>query len=407
MSFEFRPGVRDKTSTLIALAGPTGCGKTFTAILMAIGIAYPDMSEEEIIATVRQEGRSRVFFIDSEGGRGLHYAPGPGMEADFRETFPYQYGEIKAPYTPERYTEAAEAAEAAGAWVIIIDSASHEYESEGGILEIADQIEAGKLKRGKTLDDAQGSDGWKAWEIKPVKSPGNWNEPKTRHKRMVNRLVQMRAHIIFCLRAEEKMLMKMEPMLDARGQPKTRSDGSIIKQSVIVPAEDRPVIERWQPICEKRFMYEMTCSFLLLPARPGAGIPIKNLQGAFVDIFANAGPEGERLGRRHGEALAHWSVGRKKGGERPTGEPAGERLSDRPGGTPPADPPRRTARQWVDEFKAKVRACKTDAQLADLEAQCQGDLDRLNELQPALYTEAEIEIGAQRNEIEFLRSQAT
>lgn len=397
MSFEFRPAARNKTSTLIALAGPTGCGKTFTAILMAIGIAYPDMSNEQIIQIVREEGKSRVFFIDSEGGRGLHYAPGPGADPDFVETFPYQYGEITAPYTPERYQEAAEAAERAGAWVIIIDSASHEYESEGGVLEIADQIEAGTPKPG--IDhprDPFSSDGWKDWLVKPVKSPGNWNEPKTRHKKMMNRLIQLRSHVIFCLRAEEKMLMKMEPVIDPQtGEPRMGRNGPI-KKSVIVPAEDRPLLERWQPICEKRFMFEMTCSFLLLPDRPGSGIPIKTLQGAFRDIFDNMGPQGQRLGRSHGEMLAHWSVGMKKGGERPQAG-SSERSSGQAADEGQKKKPQRTPEQMVDAYEKKVRDCRTveELQAVQMDAATAKWIDGLRTQHPDLHRRV-LDINSER-----------
>src|SRR4051812_3321430 len=264
MSYEFRRGVRDKTSVIVALAGASGSGKTFTAILMAVGLAYPGMSPAEIMATIEREGKSRIAFIDTEGGRGLHYCPGDGEQPDFKDTFPLEYAEITAPYTPERYQEAIQAADKAGFHVVIMDSASHEYESEGGIQEIADQAEAGVLKPGKTLADTEGQDGWKAWAVKPVKSPGNWKDAKTRHKRFVNRAIQARAHLIFCLRAEEKMLMRRKPKLDRQGNQQMWN-GNPQFETEVVPAEDRPLLERWAPICEKRFMYEMTVSFLLLP----------------------------------------------------------------------------------------------------------------------------------------------
>lgn len=309
MAFEFRPAVRTKTSVLFALAGASGSGKTYTAILVAFGLAYPGMKGAEILRTIETEGRNRVAFIDTEGGRGKHYAAGPGQTPDFVSSFPFDYAEITAPYTPENYQEAVLAADAQGYGVIIVDSMSHEYESEGGIMEMADQIEHGVLKPGKTMADAEGSDGWKAWETKPVKSPGNWKEPKTRHKRMVNRMVQCRAHIIFCLRAEEKMLLRQVPQLNNDGSPKMWNGRPQVKTEV-VPAADRPLLDRWQPICEKRFMYEMTVSFLLLPDAPGHAHPIKNLQSAFRSIFApREGDEYPLLGVEHGRLMAEWSAG--------------------------------------------------------------------------------------------------
>lgn len=352
MGYEFRPAVRDKTSVLIALAGASGSGKTYTAILLAFGLAYPNMSPEEILATIAREGKSRVAFIDTEGGRGKHYAAGPGQTPDFEDTFPYDYLEITAPYTPEKYQEAAEAADAAGYWAVIIDSMSHEYESEGGLQEMADEQEAGRLKPGKTIEDTNGPDGWKCWVVKPVKSPGNWKEPKTRHKKMVNRMIQLRAHVIFCLRAEEKMLMRREPKLDANGVQKMWN-GAPQFETKVVPAEDRPLLERWQPICEKRFMYEMTVSFLLLPSNPGVGHPIKNLQRKFRPMF----PEGQHMGVANGYALADWAAGRKAGGE----------AADPPAST--AGRAKMTPEQMAKAYKDGVNGCADLGALLEYQAE--------------------------------------
>lgn len=383
--FEFRPAVRDKTSVLLALSGPTGCGKTYTALLTAVGLAYPHMSNEEILAAIKAEGKSRIFFIDTEGGRGKHYAPGPGKTPDFEKSFPYEYGQITAPYTPEVYTDAIQSADAAGAWVIILDSTSHEYESEGGLMELADEQEAGKLKPGKTLADANGRDGWQAWEIKPVKSPGNWKEPKTRHKRMVNRAIQARAHVIFCLRAEEKMLLSQEPKLDNQGNPKMWQ-GRPQMQTVVIPAADRPLLERWQPICEKRFMYEMTVSFLLLADRPGTAIPFKTLQGAFRDIFAQ---DGQRIGRAHGEKLADWSAGREDstvGDGRPKGHaPMTQDESRAMDGDPPAAKPKRTDDELFEAYVRAIKATTDLDGLIEVQARSNKFVARIAQENPALH----------------------
>lgn len=371
--FEFRPGVRDKTSCLVALGGASGTGKTYTAILLAFGLAYPHMTPEEILATIAREGRSRVAFIDSEGGRGLHYSPGPDQVPDFVETFPYEYTEIRAPYSPQNYQAAVVAADEAGFDVVIIDSMSHEYESEGGIQEMADLYEQGVLKPGKTIEDTlDRQNGWKAWEIKPVKSPGNWKEPKTLHKRMVNRMVQLRAHVIFCLRAEEKIRIVEVPQFDQRGEP-IMWNGKQKTKTVVEQAG-------WTPICEKRFMYEMTVSFMFHPEQPGVGHPIKNLQSKFRPMF----PPGELLGIKNGEALADWSRGRKKEiGRDQSG------ASDAP---PPSPPPAAgkstTADQWVETYLAKVRATQTRDDLRDLQMDDANmkAIEKLRTGHPALHT---------------------
>lgn len=232
MPYEFRPAVREQTSLLVAFAGPSGSGKTFSALAFAEGLA----------------AGGKIAFIDTEAGRALHYA----------DRFKFDHCELRPPFRPEAYTEVIAAAEQGGYRVIVIDSMSHEYEGDGGIQDWAAELEA-----------------------KGTKAPGNWKVPKLAHKRMVSRLLQCRSHLVFCLRAEEKI--KIE-----------RGDNG---KTVIVPIG-------WQPLCEKRFMYEMTASFLLKPDYPGIPHPIK-----LQDQHRAAFPSGKQVGREAGEALAAWAGG--------------------------------------------------------------------------------------------------
>src|SRR6185437_1912546 len=116
-----------------------------------------------------------------------------------------------------------------------------------------------------------------------VKSPGNWKEPKSAHKKLMNALLQCRATIIFCLRADEKIEILRE------------NNKTVIKPLV------------WMPICEKRFLYEMTASFTLTPDRPGIphfDLPHK-LQQQHRSMFSDQKPIGEDSGL----ALAEWARG--------------------------------------------------------------------------------------------------
>jgi hypothetical protein len=243
VSFAFKPAVREQVSLLIALAGASGSGKTYSALRLARGLS--------------QTGK--VAFIDTEARRGLHYAG----------QFEFLHADMRPPFRPERFIEAIRAAEDAGADVVIIDSMSHEYDGEGGIMDWADQLEAGGTK-----------------------SPGNWKVPKGAHKKMMNALLQCRASLIFCLRADEKIRIAKE-------------NG----KTVIEPLG-------WMPICEKRFMYEMTASFTLTPDRPGFprfDLPHK-LQKQHRGIFSEREPIGEDAGKR----LLDWSRG---GNPAPAGQP--------------------------------------------------------------------------------------
>lgn len=256
---DFTDAVRDDTSLLIAIAGASGSGKTFSALTMATGLAQGDP----------------IYAIDTEAKRMLHYA----------DQFKFKHMDMKPPFTPEAYIEAIQKAERAGAKVIIIDSTSDEYEGVGGLQEMHDD-EVARLAR-KPYDKLEG------WEIDKFNAPA-WKVPKTRHKtRLMSPLRQVRAYIIFCLRAEEKI--KFVKVFDER----TNREKTAIESA------------GWVPICEKRFMYEMTMSFTVTPDNPGVPL-IENgqavhgkIQSQHLPFF----PAGQRVTEECGRKLRAWARG--------------------------------------------------------------------------------------------------
>ena len=67
----------------------------------------------------------------------------------------------------------------------------------------------------------------------------------------------------------------------------------------------------WMPICEKRFMYEMTVSFTLTPDRPG--VPRLDLPHKLQEQHRPFFPDGQPIGEQAGAALRAWA----NGGEAP------------------------------------------------------------------------------------------
>ncbi|ASY64447.1 hypothetical protein SJ05684_c30230 [Sinorhizobium sojae CCBAU 05684] len=264
---EFTDAVRDDTSLLIAIAGASGSGKTYSALKMATGLAQGEP----------------IYAIDTEAKRMLHYA----------DQFRFKHMDMKPPFTPEAYIEAIQKAERAGAKVIIIDSTSDEYEGVGGLQEMHDE-EVARLAR-KPYDRLEG------WEIDKFNAPA-WKVPKTRHKtRLMSPLRQVRAYIIFCLRAEEKI--KFVKVFDERSN------------------REKTAIESagWVPICEKRFMYEMTMSFTVTPDNPG--VPLiedgqavhGKIQSQHLPFF----PAGKRVDEECGRKLRAWARGETTSQDRP------------------------------------------------------------------------------------------
>lgn len=159
MSFEIKPASRTNLKPLICLYAESGCGKTYSSLLLARGLAGPT---------------GKIVFADSEAGRGSLYADViPGG---------YDTFELTEPFSPARYIEAIDALESAQAAVGILDSGSHEWEGAFGVLDMAAENEEKSGKAGLH----------------------NWKRPKLEHAKFVQRLLRTRMPLIICLRAKYK-----------------------------------------------------------------------------------------------------------------------------------------------------------------------------------------------------------
>lgn len=181
-----RPAQRAGAKVVIGIAGQSGSGKTLTALYIARGMV---------------DHPSQIGFLDTENKRGSFYSD----ELDGQ----FMIGDLYPPFSPDRYSQAIKEFEKAGVKVLVIDSVTHEWEGEGGCIDIAENTNS------KIAD---------------------WKKAKAEHKRFMNVLLQADMDIIVCVRAREVM--------DFR-----------------VPS--KPVSLGIQPICEKNFMFEMTASVMM------------------------------------------------------------------------------------------------------------------------------------------------
>lgn len=118
---------REKLKAVIGFIGPSGSGKTAGALLVAYGVMkekYPKLAEEEVW--------SKIGVADTEHKRSLLYANSNFGDARIGE---FLHIDFTPPYTTDRYNAAVLALKDAGAEVIIVDSLSHNWGGEGGILE--------------------------------------------------------------------------------------------------------------------------------------------------------------------------------------------------------------------------------------------------------------------------------
>ena len=170
-------------------------------------------------------------------------------------------------FTPESYLEAIKAAVAGKYPVIVVDSASHVWEGEGGVSDVHDE----------ELDRMAGQDFKKREKCDQVA----WARAKKPLKKMMASIVQMNIMLIMCFRADQKV-----------GIEKDRNGKTVI------------VDKGWQPICEKRMPYEMTASFMLTPDNPGFIQSLK-LQEQHKGLF----PADKQLNEESGRLIAEWAAG--------------------------------------------------------------------------------------------------
>jgi ABC-type cobalamin/Fe3+-siderophores transport system ATPase subunit len=113
--FTDSPAARIATPLFTGIVGPSGTGKTFSALRLATGMQRVTGGE--------------IFGIDTESNRMLHYAPLPGEKADpMRGKFAFRHVPFAAPYGSLRYLAAIRYCASKGAKNIVIDSGSHEHD---------------------------------------------------------------------------------------------------------------------------------------------------------------------------------------------------------------------------------------------------------------------------------------
>jgi hypothetical protein len=243
----FAPAIRANVPLLLGVSGGTGSGKTMSALRLATGMS----------------GGKPFALIDTESGRARHYA----------DAFRFDHADLHAPFRPDAYADAIISAEQAGYPVVVVDSMSHVWAGDGGVLDWQEE----------ELDRMAGNDYRKRESCKMAA----WIKPKVAHKRMVQRLLQLRAHVILCFRAEQKIEM-------------IREDG----KTKIVEKASPTGLHGWIPVCEKNLPFELTASFLLTADAPGIPKPIK-LQEQHRAFFPLDRPITEETGRQ----LADWARG--------------------------------------------------------------------------------------------------
>jgi hypothetical protein len=155
---------RHQVKLRIGLSGPSGFGKTYSALLLAYGITGD---------------WNKIALIDTENKSASLYS----HLGDFNVV------SLEEPFAPERYLEAIKLCEESGIELIIIDSISHEWQGKGGCLEIHEQL-------GGRFPD--------------------WAKVTPRHNSFIDAIIQSKCHVIATTRS------KVDYSLDKDSNGKTK-----------------------------------------------------------------------------------------------------------------------------------------------------------------------------------------
>jgi hypothetical protein len=115
----------------------------------------------------------KVWLVDTESGSGELYS----------HLGPYQVVPFEPPYSPERYIEVINYCETNGAEVIILDSATHEWDGVGGCLEIADRLTAASRSKNSYTE--------------------GWRQVTPRHQKFLARIIASKCHILTTTRRKQ------------------------------------------------------------------------------------------------------------------------------------------------------------------------------------------------------------
>jgi hypothetical protein len=171
-TFTFAPASKSARKARIALAGPTGSGKTYTGLVLATTLA------------------DRVALIDTERGSASLYSGKNGFSFDVLEMNTYD---------PRDLVGALGAAGAAGYGAVVIDSLSHFWEGTGGMLEQVDH--ASKRAGGNSF--------------------GGWKEARPMERAMIDALLAFPGHVIVTMRTKTEYVVEE----DSRGKKVPRKIG--------------------------------------------------------------------------------------------------------------------------------------------------------------------------------------
>lgn len=361
--FIAKKGEREQVPLWIGLYGPSGGGKTYTALALAEGI--------------RSVQGGPIYGIDTEAKRMLHYA----------DKFDFTHVPFEPPYGSLDYLAAIHFAlkdnTSGKRPTIIIDSTSHEHEGPGGMMELQDQI-ATRMATVNGQFDAR-----KYERVKMLA----WGEPKGKRRALLNGMLNVEANFILCFRAKDSSAPVQTKQAGNNGQTYMKTE--VVHKGFV-------------PIGGDDFIYECTLSTLLLPGARGVPTWKSDLVGErqmikLPEQFLSLEEIKDKpLNQEIGAKLATWAEGGAKK-QAPASKPdkpdeAPAPKTETTGGT------KSRAAAWVEWLEGEMKDAKTAEDVRQIEDETLDTMSKLEKADAALYKRARAAIDARLIEIDAERA---
>ena len=171
MALVFKKAQREQVRIKISIAGPAGSGKTMSSLLMAYGLIKAEHPEWDDITIW-----DHIVVADSENGSASLYV---GTQVGTTKIGAYNVIDLSPPFTTQTYIDAIHMAEEHNMSVIIVDSLSHVWSGDGGLLD-----EQGKIA------------------ARTNNSYTSWRTISPQYTKLVDTILQSPCHVITAVRAK-------------------------------------------------------------------------------------------------------------------------------------------------------------------------------------------------------------
>jgi len=180
MAIELKKAQRKRAKLKLGIAGGSGSGKTLGALLVAYGLLkekYPNFPDNEIW--------NKIAIVDTENGSGELYV---GKEVGDLIIGEYNSITLEPPFEVDKFTDSIKLCYKSGMEVVILDSTSHAWQGEGGLLE-----QHGNISK------------------RVGNSYAAWRDITPQHNKFVDTMLQTDIHLIATMRSKMDYTQEKDP----------------------------------------------------------------------------------------------------------------------------------------------------------------------------------------------------